>query len=125
MSSDERTTTADLAGEQADEDRPLGRDTEQEDRAEERLEPLLADDRGNSYRDRWHDLQARFVDEPRDTVADADSLVAELLQELARGFNDARGRLEEQWSRGDDVSTEDLRLALQRYRSFFERLLAA
>jgi hypothetical protein len=58
-------------------------------------------------------------------VQEADTLVAELLQELARGFNEARGRLEEQWSRGDDVSTEDLRLALQRYRSFFERLLAA
>jgi hypothetical protein len=122
----DRTTTADLAGEQPDADRPIGRDTEQDDdRAETRLEPLLADDRGDSYRDRWYELQARFVDEPRDTVQEADTLVAELLQELARGFNEARGRLEEQWSRGDDVSTEDLRLALQRYRSFFERLLAA
>jgi hypothetical protein len=122
----DRTTTADLAGEQPDADRPIGRDTEQDDdRAETRLEPLLADDRGESYRERWYELQARFVDEPRDTVQEADTLVAELLQELARGFNEARGRLEEQWSRGDDVSTEDLRLALQRYRSFFERLLAA
>jgi hypothetical protein len=122
----DRTTTADLAGEQPDADRPIGRDTEQDDdRAETRLEPLLADDRGDSYRERWYELQARFVDEPRDTVQEADTLVAELLQELARGFNEARGRLEEQWSRGDDVSTEDLRLALQRYRSFFERLLAA
>jgi hypothetical protein len=122
----DRTTTADLAGEQPDADRPIGRDTEQDDdRAETRLEPLLADDRGDSYRERWYELQARFVDEPRDTVQEADTLVAELLQELARGFNEARSRLEEQWSRGDDVSTEDLRLALQRYRSFFERLLAA
>jgi hypothetical protein len=126
VTDDERTTTADLAGTQADEDRPLGRDTEQDDvRGETRLEPLLAEDRVDSYRGRWYDLQTRFVDEPRDTVSDADSLVAELLQELARSFNDARAGLEEQWSRGDDVSTEDLRLALQRYRSFFERLLAA
>ena len=126
MSDGERTTTADLAGDQVDEDRPLGRDTERDDdRAEERLEPLLADDRVENYRGRWFDLQTRFVDEPRDTVSEADSLVAELLQELARSFNDARAGLEEQWSRGDDVSTEDLRLALQRYRSFFERLLAA
>ena len=42
---------------------------------------------------------------------------------LARSFNEARSSLEEQWSRGDDVSTEDLRITLQRYRSFFERLL--
>jgi len=126
MTEGERATTADLAGEQVDEDRPLGRDTEQEDeRTDERLEALLADDRVESYRGRWYDLQTRFVDEPRDTVSEADSLVAELLQELARSFNDARAGLEEQWSRGDDVSTEDLRLALQRYRSFFERLLAA
>ena len=127
MSETDRATTADLAGGQADEDRPLGRDVERndDDRADARLEPLLADDRGESYRERWYDLQTRFVDEPRDTVSEADSLVAELLQELARSFNDARAGLEEQWSRGDDVSTEDLRLALQRYRSFFERLLAA
>jgi hypothetical protein len=125
MNDGERTTTADLAGEQVDEDRPLGRDTEDKDeRTDERLEQLLADERVESYRGRWYDLQTRFVDEPRDTVSEADSLVAELLQELARSFNDARAGLEEQWSRGDDVSTEDLRITLQRYRSFFERLLA-
>ena len=70
-------------------------------------------------------LQARFVDEPRDTVSEADSLVAELLRDLAQSFDDARSKLEEQWSSGEDVSTEDLRVTLQRYRSFFERLLEA
>jgi len=123
--SGERTTTADLVGGEDDAARALVRDDGDGGRTGVvRLEPLLSDDRSESYRGRWHDLQARFVDDPRDTVADADALVADLLQELARSFNDARGRLEEQWSRGDDVSTEDLRIALQRYRSFFERLLA-
>jgi len=110
-----RITTSDLVDQ--DSDRPIARDADA-------LEPLFADDRATELRGRWHALQARFVDDPRETVADADSLVAELLQELARGFSDARSSLEQQWSRGDDVSTEDLRLTLQRYRSFFERLLA-
>jgi hypothetical protein len=122
VTDDKRMTTADLAGRHdTDADRALDRDED----ADEPLEALLPGDRTETYRSQWHDLQVQFVDEPRDTVARADSLVAELMQELASGFNDARERLEEQWSRGDDVSTEDLRVALQRYRSFFERLLAA
>jgi hypothetical protein len=63
------------------------------------------------------------VDEPRRTVADADKLVASVMQRLAEGFANERSGLEKQWDRGDDASTEDLRLALQRYRSFFDRLL--
>jgi hypothetical protein len=102
-------------------DRPLGRDED----AGEPLDALLPRDRTESYESRWHELQALFVDDPRDTVTRADALVAELMQELASEFDDARAHLEEQWSRGDDVSTEDLRVTLQRYRSFFERLLAA
>jgi len=65
------------------------------------------------------------VDEPRDTVSEADSLVAELLRDLATSFDSARSKFEAQWSSGADVSTEDLRVTLQRYRSFFERLLEA
>jgi hypothetical protein len=91
----------------------------------ERLEPLFDTDREHELRERWHGLQARFVDEPRETVSEADSLVAELLRDLAQSFDGARSKLEEQWSSGEDVSTEDLRLTLQRYRSFFERLLEA
>lgn len=89
----------------------------------DQLAPLFDASHANELRDRWHALQARFVDDPRKTLQDADSLVAELLQELARNFSKARTYLEGQWDRGDDVSTEDLRLALQQYRSFFERLL--
>lgn len=74
---------------------------------------------------RWKDIQAGFVDEPRQAVQDADALVADLMQRLARMFAGEREQLESRWSSGDDVSTEELRHGLRRYRSFFERLLAA
>ena len=73
----------------------------------------------------WKDIQAEFVDEPRKAVQDADALVADLMQRLARMFASERDQLESQWSGGGQVSTEDLREGLRRYRSFFERLLAA
>ena len=73
----------------------------------------------------WETIQTGFVDEPRQTVEQADELVAEVMKRLAEGFAGERERLEQQWGRGEDVSTEDLRVALQRYRSFFQRLLAA
>jgi hypothetical protein len=88
------------------------------------LEALFDEKRTQQLRDRWHSLQARFVDDPRETVKEADSLVSEVLEELESGFSGARADLERQWSRGDDVSTEDLRESLQRYRSFFDRLLS-
>ena len=73
---------------------------------------------------RWEEIQVRFVDEPRGAVEDADALVATVMQRLAEGFAQEREQLEAQWGRGEDISTEDLRLALQRYRSFFRRLLS-
>ena len=73
---------------------------------------------------RWRDIQARFVDEPRAAVQDADALVTDLIQHLARMFAAERDQLESRWT-SDDVSTEDLRQGLLRYRSFFERLRAA
>jgi len=73
---------------------------------------------------RWRDIQADFVDHPREAMQDADALVAGLMQQLAKTFAEERAQLEAQWSRGDDVSTEDLRVSLQRYRAFFERLLS-
>jgi hypothetical protein len=73
----------------------------------------------------WRDIQAEFVDEPRQAVKDGDALVAELMQRLAQTFATEREQLESQWAGGDDVSTEDLRQSLRRYRSFFDRLLAA
>jgi hypothetical protein len=77
------------------------------------------------FRERWETIQTGFVDEPRGAVERADELVAQVMQRLAEGFADEREQLERQWGRGEDVSTEDLRVALQRYRGFFQRLLAA
>jgi hypothetical protein len=85
--------------------------------------PLFAVDRAQEYRSRWDTIQTGFVDEPRSAVEQADTLVAEVIQQLAKSFADERGKLEHDWSRGNDVSTEDLRLGLRRYRSFFDRLL--
>ena len=73
---------------------------------------------------RWRDIQADFVDQPQKAMQDADALVAGLMQQLAQMFSQERSQLEAQWSRGDQVSTEDLRVSLQRYRAFFERLLS-
>ena len=77
-----------------------------------------------SFRQRWSDTQAGFVDDPREAVRAADGLVAELMQSLARGFSEHKARLEAHWQSGGDPDTEDLRRALQRYRSFFNRLLS-
>lgn len=88
-------------------------------------EPLFAGDDAERFRGRWQKIQAAFVDEPRSAVQDADGLVAELMQRLAETFSEERSRLEQQWDGDGDVSTEELRVALQRYRSFFDRLLSA
>lgn len=87
-------------------------------------EPLVEGGEDDGFRDRWESIQASFVDEPRNAVQQADALVAELMQRLAETFSRERKGLEGQWDRGEDVSTEDLRVALTRYRSFFDRLLA-
>jgi hypothetical protein len=87
--------------------------------------PLLPESQGQELQSRWEAIQVRFVDDPRNAVEEADALVASTMQQLADGFASAREDLEGQWSRGEDISTEDLRVALQRYRSFFRRLLAA
>lgn len=87
-------------------------------------EQLLVGDDAGELGDRWQEIQARFVDDPREAVHAADALVQDVLHRVTRGFADERRRLEEQWDGGDDVSTEELRLALQRYRTFFGRLLS-
>jgi len=87
-------------------------------------EPLFPTTDAETFRSRWTDVQTGFVDEPRHAVEQADGLVAEMMKQLAEVFADERSKLEEQWSRGDDISTEDLRQALRRYRSFFDRLLS-
>jgi hypothetical protein len=90
----------------------------------EEAAPLFPSNEAADLRDRWTTIQAGFVDEPRNAVEQADALVAGAMKRLAETFAEERSRLEGQWDRGDNVSTEDLRLALQRYRSFFGRLLA-
>ncbi|MCX4848315.1 hypothetical protein [Streptomyces sp. NBC_00893] len=85
-------------------------------------EPLLGSEQ-EEFRGRWQRIQGDFVDDPREAVGAADTLVAEVMQALARTFSDHKQALEGQWQRGEEVATEDLRVALQRYRSFFNRLL--
>ena len=85
--------------------------------------PLFTESETEDFRLQWSNLQTGFVDEPRRTVENADKLVASVMQRLAEGFAKERSGLEKQWDSGDNVSTEDLRIALQRYRSFFGRLL--
>ena len=86
--------------------------------------PLFSQEEAGTLRARWDAIQVGFVDEPRRAVEEADSLVATAMKRLAEQFAEERSRLEGQWDRGGDVSTEDLRIALRRYRSFFGRLLA-
>jgi hypothetical protein len=125
-------STRDLAGgttvdtpEEPDthDDGPASTDEITSSRGEE-SEALLPADVNADFQGRWENLQTGFVDEPRQTVEQADQLVAEVMQRLAEGFAAERERLEQQWGRGEDISTEDLRVALQRYRSFFRRLLS-
>ncbi len=88
-------------------------------------QPLLSADDGEGFKDRWEQIQVRFVDEPQASVKEADALVTELMQRLADRFAQERGRLESQWERGEEASTEDRRTARQPDRSFFRRLLVA
>jgi hypothetical protein len=93
------------------------------DAAEERV-PLFTADKAEEHRSRWQAIQIDFVDDPRRAVEQADGLVAQLMKELAEAFAAERAGLERTWERGDDISTEELRITLQRYRSFFDRLLS-
>jgi len=84
---------------------------------------LFPENESKDFHKRWTDIQTGFVDEPRRAVERADELVAEVIKRLADSFAQERSKLEGQWGRGNNVSTEDLRVALQRYRAFFDRLL--
>jgi hypothetical protein len=86
--------------------------------------PLFSGEENSDFRSRWDTIQVGFVDEPHRAVEEADKLVASAIQRLAQIFADERTKLEGQFKRGDNVSTEDLRVALQQYRSFFSRLLS-
>ena len=127
----ERLSTDDLARREVTPDRlddaPRSHPRRADDHPEAAApEPQLLDtaDSGE-LRERWGDIQTGFVDEPRRAVEEADALVADLMRAWPSRSPRSGRRLEGQWDRGDEVSTEELRVALQRYRSFFDRLLAA
>jgi len=90
---------------------------------DEELEPLFEEDEAEKFRTQWLNIQSKFVDNPRESVREANELVENVLKSVTMSFHDRRTSLEKQWNGGDKVSTEDLRLALKRYRSFFDRLL--
>jgi hypothetical protein len=94
------------------------------DQASAEAHALFPGDEAGGFRSRWDAIQTGFVDEPRVAVEQADELVAQVVTRLAEVFSRGRSQLEQQWDRGDSISTEDLRLALKRYRSFFDRLLS-
>ena len=102
----------------------VARDLERPERTFEDGEiTLFPEKEATDFHKRWTDIQTGFVDEPRRSVEQADGLVAEVIKRLANSFADERAKLEGQWGRGDNVSTEDLRISLRRYRAFFDRLL--
>lgn len=128
MEAKETLGTRDLVGgAERDDDASVAPDDQLAQRDDERADApqLFERDESSGYQSRWETIQTNFVDDPRRTVEEADELVADVMRRLAESFAAERERLEQQWGRGEDVSTEDLRVALQRYRSFFQRLLAA
>jgi len=133
----EDLTTADLAQgrvqnrPEPDEPKPMASERVSADsnkvqliREEHDSTPLFPNNELENLRNRWKEVQTAFVDEPRRAVEQADGLVASAMKRLAEVFAEERSKLEKQWDRGDTVSTEDLRVALQRYRTFFHRLLS-
>ncbi|MFJ2593608.1 hypothetical protein [Streptomyces erythrochromogenes] len=111
---DDEPAGADESADRADTREQVAADTE---------EPLLGTTETEEYRKKWSEIQGRFVDDPQDAVRSADTLVAEVMQALAGSFSTRKQGLEGQWGRGEQVATEDLRVSLQHYRSFFNRLL--
>lgn len=93
------------------------------DSGKERLDVLFEENEREQFHTHWMNIQSKFVDNPRESVREADELVADVLKSVTMNFHERRTSLEKQWNNGNNVSTEDLRMALKRYRSFFERLL--
>ncbi|HET6822036.1 MAG TPA: hypothetical protein VFH34_05265, partial [Anaerolineales bacterium] len=88
---------------------------------ESELEPLFEEEAARKFRSRWLAIQSKFVDDPRDSVKQADELVADIIKDVTMNFANRRIGLEKQWNSGENISTEDMRVTLKRYRSFFER----
>jgi hypothetical protein len=84
---------------------------------------LFGDEEATRFRTRWESIQAEFVDDPKAAVEHADELVSAVTDRIVQSFQDGRSTLEQAWSSGDEVSTETLRTTLQRYRTYFNRLL--
>jgi len=84
---------------------------------------LLNREESEHFRTRWNEIQGKFVDEPRSAVQQADALVSEVIEKITQLFANEHSSLEGQWNQGNAGTTEDLRKALQRYRSFFNRLV--
>lgn len=113
---DTRDTTRDTT-------RDMTRDTTRETTSTDTRDSFLPPDRMEDLRERWDDIQAGFVDDPRNSVQKAHGLVSSLVNELNDVFTRERSGLESQWNRGEEADTENLRVALRRYRAFFNRLL--
>ncbi|MFB7114011.1 hypothetical protein [Streptomyces sp. NPDC056291] len=94
------------------------------DTSDDEAPQLLTEEEDQGFRGRWQEIQNKFVDDPREAVHDADALVADVMQTLATTFAQHKKDLEDQWGQGAQVDTEELRRALRRYRSFFNRLLS-
>ena len=135
MNNDRPLTTVELAGPEHGEERdpertqPVAGHDPAESRAAAAVEepeahPFFAAELGDGFREVWRDIQVAFVDDPKASVHKADTLVTQVMQSLAEAFANERAGLEQQWSNGTDVSTEELRVAFQRYRAFFDRLLS-
>ena len=131
MSEERKISTSDIAAAMDRRDQPVAERVEARrpdapgaHLADDAPAPLFADDELGGYRTRWSGIQTGFVDEPRHAVEEADTLVAEVIKRLAEVFAEERTQLEAHWEHAEQVSTEDLRIAMRRYRSFFERLLA-
>jgi len=127
ITENEKMSTADIAAEaNATSTSAQARSMTQPQPAEpDGREPLFAPTEAQEMRSRWEQIQAGFVDEPRKAVEQADAHVASAIKRLAEVFAEERNKLERAWDKTDNISTEDLRVALRRYRSFFDRLLSA
>lgn len=122
---EERMRNEQISEERREENRDKNRNLREENRntsKEEDFAPLFENNEAESFRTHWLEIQSRFVDDPSISVKEADNLVAEVIKNITRSFADKRMALESQWKSGD-VSTEDLRVAMKHYRSFFNRLL--
>jgi len=98
-------------------------DTRPAETREEELAPLFEGDEAKKFRSRWLAIQSKFVDDPSDSVKQADDLVSDVIKSVTMNFSNRRIALEKQWNGEAQASTEDLRMAIKRYRSFFDRLL--